>query len=103
MPTNCVAPAPGKFYPRVWRPDGPERTESGLDRETTNAMIAIGLVAERLAAHSEVIHLVNANRAAFGFALRQTLILACTEVEANWASILRANGYPRQGRWNTND
>lgn len=40
----------------------------------------------------------------FGSRIRNLLIMACTEVEAQWKAILRANGYPGDGtRWNVND
>ncbi len=39
-----------------------------------------------------VVEPVQANRAAFGQAFREILILACTEVEAAWVGVLRANG-----------
>jgi hypothetical protein len=39
----------------------------------------------------------------YGHEVRNLLVLACTEVEAQWKAILTANHYQATGRFNTND
>jgi hypothetical protein len=45
----------------------------------------------------------NRNMECYGHKLRNLLIIACTEAEAQWKGILKANGYPISDRLSTND
>jgi hypothetical protein len=43
------------------------------------------------------------NLQAYGHKIRELLLLAAMEVEASWAAVLKANGYPPSTRLSTND
>lgn len=97
----------GEYHPRIWRGDEspkPEETEQLAAAVTSIRMVRLLLAKLRdLFAYVEPARL---NDPAFGIAQRELLILACTEVEAAWRSVLVANGaVPRRGadRWTTED
>jgi hypothetical protein len=45
-----------------------------------------------------VVHPIEANFAAYGHEIRNIIIIACTEVEADWKNILEANGQKARNR-----
>jgi hypothetical protein len=61
------------------------------------------LLLEKLEALFETVQPGTANIQAYGHKIRETLLLACMEVESSWAAVLNANAYPKGGRLNTND
>lgn len=99
----------GEFHPRIDRfsrdaGDYASRYRQHHARERQATHLAALLLFERLANLLEVIEPVEANSKTFGHLNRQLLILACTEVEAAWRGILKANGYSSsKNRFTTND
>lgn len=85
---------PGEYFPRIHLgPETPHPRDVGL----LNEWIATVRSTRALFAHMRdvfrTIEPVRAHDGVHGHELRQLLILACTEVESAWKSILRANGY----------
>ena len=104
---------PGRYFRRMARPshqhpgDFPEPFYSGeFAHERASASIQIATLADRLRVCFQVVGPSEPNFGVFGSEFRNILLLAATEVEAQWKAILRANGYTAQSpnrRWNTND
>lgn len=95
--------APGEFLPRVWRGlEHPPSSSVGLHAAEVSTRRVVGELCEQLRNAFWHVEPDISCRDSFSHALRSLLILACTEVESSWKSILRAHGYPA-GRWSTND
>jgi hypothetical protein len=92
--------APGRFHPRMARPFDPglsveEVSFPGEAVDRTAIAKSRGQLAVLSRALDEVcqtVHPEGANLHAFGYDIRNLLILACTEVEAQWRGVLQANG-----------
>jgi hypothetical protein len=91
--------APGQYHPRVWRPSipGPGRPTPRDDfahrKVLTSSLTAARLLIDHLQEIFEVIEPKEGNLGAFGHRMRNLLLLACMEVESQWAGILRENAY----------
>jgi hypothetical protein len=92
---------PGEFHPRVWRSSrNLERFgDSVLWVEKTpfyssfiNSLEQIEGLLTSLADIFRVVHGDTRNLEVFGTAIRDIIILACTEVENQWKAVLVANG-----------
>lgn len=105
---------PGCYFPRIARPhhqhpgDFPTPFYADLEfaHEEADANLQIGMLANRLRRCFEVVAPVQANFHVFGGEFRNILLLAATEVEAQWKGILKANAYNSarpSARWSTND
>lgn len=104
---------PGRYFRRMARPhhqhpgDFPTPFHPGeFAHERASASIQIAVLADRLRTCFQVVSPSERNFEAFGGEFRNILLLAATEVEAQWKAILRANGYAAQDpnpRWNTKD
>lgn len=92
--------SPGEFYPRMARPNVHHPHESpgsnplnAQNRElietSRGQLIALRYQLESML---RVVHPVAPNFAAFGHEFRNVLIIAATEVEAQWKGVLKANG-----------
>jgi hypothetical protein len=84
----------GEYFPRMWRPhDSPHVFDTYFD--VWRAAVQAGrVVIDRLAQALRYIEPdPKQTFEAYGHEVRQLLILACTEVEAGWKGVLRANGY----------
>jgi hypothetical protein len=104
----------GLFYPRIWR-TGKELEQCGepvLRVEVTtfrgsfvNSLEQIEGLFDDLLSIFRVVHPAMNNLKAYGGAIRDIIILASTEVEAQWKGVLEANGVtPRNGsHFNTSD
>ena len=105
-----------EFYARMARND-PEEELNFFEKSAVHrpnfyiaafpkAWLSLNVAASHLFGELEeifrVIEPTPANAHAFGHRLRHVLVLACTEIEACWKGILRANGYEK-GRLNTAD
>lgn len=115
---KLVDPPLGKseFYARMARNDPEEELnffqKSALIRSNfyidgfPKAWLSVNVAASHLFAELEeifrVVEPAPRNAHAFGHRLRHVLVLACTEIEACWKGILRANGYKKE-RLNTSD
>ncbi|MGY2843437.1 hypothetical protein ACVIWU_006685 [Bradyrhizobium sp. USDA 4509] len=100
---------PGEYYPCMARPrTTAEDASPGFNPDKTGVvrnaratgMGQLHALTEQLEHICRVVHPQDLNLQAFGHEIRNVLILACTEVEAHWKTILSANGV--QGR-STND
>lgn len=79
-----------QYYPRIFRPGGDYLPSSELAE--TNAT-GIEVLIDRMRQVFKVIEPDAANVQAYGHEIRNLLLLACMEVEAEWAAVLRANSY----------
>ena len=85
---------PGEYHPRIWRPINWPRARVHYEKEWASAQgAALNLFVEM---HTVFRYIEPAgNGRAYGDEIRQLLILACTEVEAQCKGVLRANHYDR--------
>lgn len=87
--------APGEYYPRIARPSLHEVGNSpgiGLGADPTIVQSGRGQLAvlrEQLERIFRTVHPAPANSSTYGHDLRNLLILAATEVEAQWKGVLR--------------
>ncbi len=96
----------GHYYPRIWR-GGYLHSEQNICtyptiEETPHfASFVSGIrryegLCQRLIELFRVVHPSSDNIAAYGDELRSILLLACTEVENQWRSVLNANSYSKK-------
>jgi hypothetical protein len=91
---------PGRYYPRMARPSDHDVHESpgscpGANGDAHAIAMALGqlnVLARQLADICQTVHPAQETLDTYGHAIRNLLILACTEVEAHWRGILVANG-----------
>lgn len=99
-PFHEVTLAPGKFYPRIARPLDQHPLESpgfypGLEQDQdalAMTRVQLTVLVRALDRICETVHPTRANMGAFGNDIRNLLVLAAMEVEAQWKGILAANG-----------
>jgi hypothetical protein len=89
---------PGQYYPRMARPvlnlslgRNPDDSDSAKHRRAS-ATGQLHALIQQLEHICRVVQPVELNFQTFGHEIRNILILACTEVEAQWKGILKANG-----------
>lgn len=101
---------PGEYHPRMARRDGshPFLMLSGRPTDPTEiGLIAVSrgqmqFLTAQLQRICQTIHPVPETFGAYGHEIRNLLILACTEVEAQWRGVLKASGYDKgRGNWST--
>lgn len=100
----------GGYYPRMARPsdqhpkDSPGTSPSSSDYGTEVALMQGQLesLVDRLKQICQAVLPNEHNNSVYGHEIRNLLILACTEVESQWRSILVANGIKRE-KYTTND
>lgn len=98
-----MALPPGGYFRRIARPNDQNPTASlgflpDLMRELDALMDALNqllLLLDMLKSILKNIHPDVANMNCFGGAIRNLLMLACTECEAQWRGALNANGYSK--------
>jgi hypothetical protein len=97
----------GEFHPRIWRgKESPDPDAAGITKEWIATVRINRVLTGRLRELFGYVDPDRQNDTSFGFEQRSLLILACTEVESAWKSVLTANGAaPRRGngRWSTED
>ena len=103
----------GHFYPRIWRRASEiERHGEPLPRvEDTqdlgsfvNSLEQIECLFDDLSSIFRVVHPAKDNLDSYGGAIRDIIILACTEVEAQWKGVLEAHNVKASGKhYNTTD
>ena len=95
---------PGRYYARMARPnnnyprDAPGSCPGFRDYEHELAIMQgqmLSLVGG-IESICQVVHPSPATLDVYGHEIRNLLILACTEVEAHWRAVLRANGITRE-------
>lgn len=109
-PFHELSLKPGNFYPRMARPTGHNLGETpGLNPSTGSEKDTIAVAQSQLVALTrqlyricQTVHPSSKTFNAFGHDIRNLLILACTEVEAHWIGILKANGVLKK-RYKTSD
>jgi len=93
--SGFVQPDEGFYYPRIYRDNAPTGEDDWLKAVTATAVV-LRLLTRDLERIFETVEPSACNMKAYGHRLRQHLIAACTEVEASWAAVLRANNYVRE-------
>lgn len=92
---------PGQYFPRIARPADHKVTKSpGFNPRTSSAWGSIQMNNGQLVALVDQLERIfrvvhpdpNSTMDVFGHEIRNLLILAATEVEANWRAVLLANG-----------
>lgn len=92
-----------RYHKRVWRPG--QETPDTYSEGYTDATTAFVSIQSDLIDLLRVIEPHSNNHKAYGHATRELLLLACTEVELMWRSVLVCNGYQfaNPSRASTND
>jgi len=90
-----------EFHPRMFRPFV-KISGTGDALAHANTVRSVGLLNQQLENLFESVYPHPNNLGAYGDVSRNLLLLACLEVEAAWAGVLRANGYLGD-RLTTND
>jgi hypothetical protein len=104
--------APGHYFPRIARPmfsthrsfairEGWQPNWAGNENAIASAKVQLSTLVRQLERICETVHPEKTNLEAYGYDIRNLLILACTEVESHWSAVLKANGL--RGRWTTRD
>ena len=109
-PFSKTSLAPGEFYPRISRPVDQHPYDAlgwnpSVNRYVNELAVArsqLNVLWRQLDRVCQTVHPIAKNFDTFGHDIRNLLILACTEVEAQWRAVLRANGYDRE-RLTTSD
>ena len=96
--------SPGQFYKRMWRPPGylPRQLLAPDLKTLTQSALSVELLIERMQEIFITVEPASRNAATFGHKIRDVLLLACMEVEASWAGVLREHEYLKD-RYTTND
>jgi hypothetical protein len=100
---------PGEYYRRMARPsstrqgspvDNPDKSDV-VRQALAEGMGQLRALIEQLEHICRIVHPIEENLKAFGHEIRNVLI-ACTEAEAQWKNILKANGVKEEDRTKTN-
>lgn len=92
---------PGAHYPRIARPNDQHPHEApgacpdfwSAPNIVVGSLNQVRFLVEMLNVIFQAVHPVADNMACFGSSIRNLLILACTECEAQWRGVLQANGH----------
>jgi hypothetical protein len=88
-PASCFS---GEFHPRIWRgAESPPAEDVGFGRAWIDSAMVARDMSENLREVFASIYPEPAHFGVYGNRLRELLILACTEVESSWRSVLREN------------
>lgn len=100
----------GDYYPRIWRGDhspSPDKLGNVLRAQWVSTVRSTRMLYSRLPGLFAAVEPNKVQEETFGLLQREILILACTEVESAWRSVLaHNNAKPRSGkadRWSTAD
>jgi hypothetical protein len=91
--------APGGYYSRMARPSSayPRQSPGTTPDNATNrraiaeALGQLSALQQQLESICQVVHPIAENLPTFGHEIRSLLLLACTEVETQWKSVLKAH------------
>jgi hypothetical protein len=94
----------GIYYPRIWRGTMEESTTlpplQALDHQAFySGLQQTDILMNDLEALFRVVHPCAQTNDVYGSEIRNLLILACTEVEAQWRAILEANEATSEGKY----
>ena len=100
----------GEYYPKIARPRDQHPKDiptapplsSETEQELASSRDQLVMLMQRMVQICQTLHPCTETFDAFGHEVRNVIILACTEVETLWRSVLVANGYKRP-RYDTND
>lgn len=101
-----------RYFPRIWRGVyDPERfyRYNHIDARSTyggvyvGANVAVSSIFDAVESLFLYVEPAKENLPTFGHKIRETLILACTEVESAWRSVLEANCNKKKASYSTND
>jgi len=109
-PFEAAILQPGEYYYRMARPlEQHKRTAAGFypGAKDESSVIAVSLgqlnvFTRQLDRICQTVHPTPQTFGAYGHDIRNSLIIACTEVESHWRGVLEANGLKRD-RYSTND
>lgn len=102
----------GRYFPRIWRgiydperyycynPIAARDTYGGV---YVGANVAVTSIFDAVESLFLFVEPAKANLPTFGHKIREALILACTEVESAWRSVLEANTPHKKSFYSTND
>ncbi len=102
----------GRYFPRIWR--GVYDSErfycyNPIDARSTyggvyiGASVAVSSIFEAVEGLFLFVEPAKENLPTFSHKIREALILACTEVESAWRSVLEANCATKKSSYSTND
>lgn len=96
---------PGTAYKRIYWPFASHGyLDSAIDMAArTQSFVALKLLLTKMLDIFESIEPATNNLHVYGHKVRELLLLSAMEVEASWAAVLKANGYPPKSRLNTTD
>ena len=96
---------PGEYHPRMWQPTGSPSAYEAFQHEWHSAVLGGRNLFEGMKNVFRHVEPSRKNWKTFGHEIRQLLVLACIEVEAQCKAVLRANGYTKAtgGYWNMKD
>lgn len=98
----------GQYYSRIWRGTDDISRQGETFPKVGNTRFVQSMIAsfeqienlfEGVAAIFRTIHPCTENLDSYGGAIRDSIILSCTEVEAQWKGILTANHYQASGKF----
>jgi hypothetical protein len=106
LPIHELKVAPGHYFPRIARSivSGPlslakkqgwQPSWAGNENAIASAKVQLSTLVRQLERVCETVHPEEPNLEAYGYDIRNLLILACTEVESHWLAVLKANGLSR--------
>lgn len=96
----------GQYYPRIWRggdayinvgESNPRIFETPYFDSFIGSLEQVESLCDSLSSIFRVAHPAQGNLSAYGGAIRDLIILACTEVEAQWKGVLKANNVTAPG------
>jgi hypothetical protein len=115
LPIHRLTLAPGHYFPRIARSiiQGPpsftkqqswQPSLANNENAIASARLQLSTLVRHLERISETVYPEESNLEAYGYDIRNLLILACTEVESHWRAVLKANGVSKdKDRWTTCD
>lgn len=91
-------PTAGVAHPRIWLGENTPQPKELFNREWLSALEAVSSLSSRLRELFRSVHPTPTNLDVFGYAWRELLILAATEVESSFRAILEANTFRAGGK-----
>lgn len=105
-PTEIVMPKnpPGVYFPRVWRQTSGPSPRATYGRAFTDNLVSLHRLERQMINLFHTVEPESRNDNAFGHAFRDTLLLACSEVELLFRQALRDNGHQGDPKnWKMNE
>jgi hypothetical protein len=93
-----LALLPGQYYPRISRPNLPSASLRENYSEAVSSLYQLRILTAALDNIFATVHPSTDNMKTYGSEIRNLIILAATECEAQWKGVLKANGCEPQ-KW----